>query len=83
VEGRRAADAEQPGGAVNDGGKSLDVAFDASTEFPVIAACTYLNHAALAPWPRRTQDAVTRFAAEDAPPFSAPRPPAFPPPVPR
>lgn len=35
-------------------------------EFPVVATCAYLNHAAVAPWPRRTQLAVTRFATENA-----------------
>ncbi len=37
-----------------------------SPEFPVTATCTYLNHAAVAPWPRRTQEAVTAFAKENA-----------------
>ena len=35
------------------------------TEFPVIDSCIYLNHAAVGPWPRRTQQAVTRFAEEN------------------
>jgi cysteine desulfurase / selenocysteine lyase len=35
-------------------------------EFPVNATCIYLNHAAVAPWPQRTRDAVTRFADESA-----------------
>jgi cysteine desulfurase/selenocysteine lyase len=34
-------------------------------EFPVANSCIYLNHAAVAPWPRRTEVAVTRFAAEN------------------
>jgi selenocysteine lyase/cysteine desulfurase len=35
-------------------------------EFPVTKTCMYLNHAAIAPWPRRTQEAVARFAIESA-----------------
>jgi selenocysteine lyase/cysteine desulfurase len=34
-------------------------------EFPIVDQCVYLNHAAVGPWPRRCQDAVTRFAAEN------------------
>lgn len=34
-------------------------------EFPLSADLLYLNHAAVAPWPRRTVDAVTRFAEEN------------------
>ena len=34
-------------------------------EFPLDADILYLNHAAVAPWPRRTVDAVTRFAREN------------------
>ncbi len=49
---------------------SLPTAADLETglaaEFPVTTTCTYLNHAAVAPWPKRTQEAVTRFAAENA-----------------
>lgn len=33
-------------------------------EFPVSEQCTYLNHAAVAPWPRRTTEAVKLFADE-------------------
>jgi selenocysteine lyase/cysteine desulfurase len=36
-----------------------------TTEFPLDPAITYLNHAAVAPWPRRTADAVSRFADEN------------------
>jgi cysteine desulfurase / selenocysteine lyase len=35
-------------------------------EFPVIDNCLYLNHAAVGPWPRRAQEAVARFATENA-----------------
>jgi selenocysteine lyase/cysteine desulfurase len=35
-------------------------------EFDLDPAMIYLNHAAVAPWPRRTADAVARFAAENA-----------------
>jgi selenocysteine lyase/cysteine desulfurase len=34
-------------------------------EFPVTESCIYLNHAAVGPWPRRTQIAVNRFAEEN------------------
>ncbi len=33
-------------------------------EFPIDSNLLYLNHAAVAPWPTRTGDAVRRFAAE-------------------
>ncbi|MEH6564527.1 MAG: aminotransferase class V-fold PLP-dependent enzyme [Halopseudomonas sp.] len=35
-------------------------------EFPLDPAICYLNHAAVAPWPQRAADAVTRFAQENA-----------------
>ena len=34
-------------------------------QFPVLAEGLYLNHAAIAPWPRRTAEAVQAFAAEN------------------
>ena len=34
-------------------------------EFPVVRQTIYLNHAAVAPWPRRTAAAVTHFAEEN------------------
>lgn len=34
-------------------------------EFPLQDDLIYLNHAAVAPWPRRTCDAITRFAEEN------------------
>ncbi len=34
-------------------------------EFPLDPSICYLNHAAVAPWPRRTQDAIRRFADEN------------------
>ena len=34
-------------------------------QFPIRDDGLYLNHAAIAPWPRRTADAVTAFAAEN------------------
>ncbi|MDY6921718.1 MAG: aminotransferase class V-fold PLP-dependent enzyme [Pseudomonadota bacterium] len=40
-------------------------AIDLAQEFPQDPAVVYLNHAAVAPWPRRTADAVTRFAQEN------------------
>ncbi len=36
-----------------------------SGEFPVDPGLVYLNHAAVAPWPVRTRDAVAAFAAEN------------------
>ncbi|MGK2940354.1 MAG: aminotransferase class V-fold PLP-dependent enzyme [Immundisolibacter sp.] len=35
-------------------------------DFDLDPALIYLNHAAVAPWPRRTAEAVARFAAENA-----------------
>lgn len=35
------------------------------SEFPLEEGLVYLNHAAVAPWPRRTAEAVTRFAQEN------------------
>jgi cysteine desulfurase / selenocysteine lyase len=34
--------------------------------FPALQNCLYLNHAAVAPWPQVTADAVQTFAAENA-----------------
>lgn len=36
-----------------------------AAEFPVEGNVIYLNHAAVAPWPRRTADAVKQFAEEN------------------
>ena len=36
-----------------------------TSEFPQAADVYYLNHAAVAPWPQRTRDAVCRFADEN------------------
>ncbi len=36
------------------------------SEFQLASNIVYLNHAAVAPWPRRTAEAVRRFAAENA-----------------
>lgn len=36
-----------------------------SDEFPQIDGLRYLNHAAVAPWPRRAADAVTAFAQQN------------------
>jgi len=36
-----------------------------ASEFSLASPWIYLNHAAVAPWPRRTRDAVTRFADEN------------------
>lgn len=42
-----------------------DVATLARAEFPLAGGLTYLNHAAVGPWPRRTADAVRAFADEN------------------
>ena len=39
---------------------------DFQKEFPLNDDILYLNHAAVAPWPQRTQQAVQKFAAENA-----------------
>ncbi len=36
-----------------------------ATEFKLSPAVIYLNHAAVAPWPQRTVDAVKNFAIEN------------------
>ena len=36
-----------------------------SAEFPLGEGLIYLNHAAVAPWPKRTRDAVRQFAEEN------------------
>jgi selenocysteine lyase/cysteine desulfurase len=38
---------------------------DFSSEFPLDPGLIYLNHAAVSPWPRRTAEAVKRFAEEN------------------
>lgn len=38
---------------------------DLNDEFPQDTSLCYLNHAAVAPWPRRARDAVQRFADEN------------------
>ncbi|MCI0654977.1 MAG: aminotransferase class V-fold PLP-dependent enzyme [Methylococcaceae bacterium] len=35
------------------------------SEFPLVDSVLYLNHAGVAPWPRRTSEAVKRFAEEN------------------
>ncbi len=40
-------------------------AVDFKAEFMVDSELIYLNHAAVAPWPQRTRDAVVRFADEN------------------
>ena len=39
---------------------------DIAAEFPLLPDIYYLNHAAVAPWPRRAVEAVKRFAEENA-----------------
>src|SRR5690606_16601058 len=38
---------------------------DLAREFPLDPDTLYLNHAAVAPWPRRSRDAVARFADQN------------------
>ena len=38
---------------------------DLKAEFPLHHDVLYLNHAAVAPWPRRTRDAVVAFANQN------------------
>ena len=38
---------------------------DLKAEFPLHHDVLYLNHAAVAPWPRRTRDAVVAFADQN------------------
>lgn len=45
---------------------ALDTLWDIAAEFPLLPGIHYLNHAAVAPWPRRTAEAVKRFAEENA-----------------
>jgi cysteine desulfurase/selenocysteine lyase len=45
---------------------TADTLRDISAEFPLDANIHYLNHAAVAPWPRRAAEAVKRFADENA-----------------
>ena len=45
---------------------AIDTSQDFSAEFPLHPDIIYLNHAAVAPWPRRAADAVKRFAEENA-----------------
>ena len=39
--------------------------YDFSSEFPQDESICYLNHAAVSPWPKRTQLAVSKFAEEN------------------
>jgi selenocysteine lyase/cysteine desulfurase len=45
---------------------AIDALGDISAEFPLLPHIRYLNHAAVAPWPRRAAEAVKRFAEENA-----------------
>ncbi|MHA6493719.1 aminotransferase class V-fold PLP-dependent enzyme [Pseudomonas borbori] len=40
--------------------------YGVNDEFPQLSEIRYLNHAAVAPWPQRAVDAVTRFAQQNA-----------------
>lgn len=44
---------------------STDAQIDLRHEFPLEPGLIYLNHAAVAPWPRRTAEAVKAFAEEN------------------
>lgn len=43
----------------------FDISTDLASEFPLDPDLCYLNHAGVSPWPRRAQEAVARFAAEN------------------
>ena len=45
---------------------SIDTPADLSSEFPLDSELCHLNHAAVAPWPRRAVEAVRRFAEINA-----------------
>jgi cysteine desulfurase/selenocysteine lyase len=45
---------------------AMNTLLDISAEFPLLPDICYLNHAAVAPWPRRASEAVKRFAEENA-----------------
>ncbi len=45
---------------------AMDTLLEISAEFHLFPDICYLNHAAVAPWPRRTVAAVKRFAEENA-----------------
>ena len=45
---------------------AIDALGNFSAEFPLLPNIYYLNHAAVAPWPRRAAEAVKRFAEENA-----------------
>lgn len=45
--------------------ESLNSAKSIANQFPVNQQCFYLNHAAVAPWPRCTSEAVQKFAEEN------------------
>lgn len=42
-----------------------DMIKDWQDEFPINTECCYLNHAAVAPWPQRSGEAVKKFATEN------------------
>ena len=43
----------------------MDNTFKLTQEFPLHEDIIYLNHAAVSPWPIRTEDAINRFAREN------------------
>ena len=45
--------------------RNISIKSTLSHEFPLAADLIYLNHAAVAPWPRRAQQAVSKFADEN------------------
>ena len=49
----------------NTSKESLNSAKSIANQFPVNQQCFYLNHAAVAPWPRCTSEAVQKFAEEN------------------
>ena len=49
----------------NTSNESPNSEISIADQFPVNQQCFYLNHAAVAPWPRCTSDAVQKFAEEN------------------
>ena len=49
----------------NTSNESPNSEINIADQFPVNQQCFYLNHAAVAPWPRCTSEAVQAFAEEN------------------
>ena len=49
----------------SENARIIGAMFTISDEFPLVEGLCYLNHAAVAPWPKRASEAVTAFAREN------------------